>query len=189
MNDIDIMKRAKSYMESLANGRDPLTGNDLPDSDIVNNVRISRCLFYVADVLQKVIDNGGEVQREKLKKADKADFALTDEQTAALKPADDSISLSKTVGIINAQIDDFTMKKLQRKAVAEWLIEKSLLKEVIINGKTHYNPTSEGDLIGIKLVDYHTPEGSVVKFCVFSPEAQQFIFDNIDVIIEFASQE
>ena len=189
MEELDVMKRAQSYVESLANGKDPLTGNELPDSDIVNNVRISRCLFYVSDVLKKVIDNGGEVQREKLKRADKADFVLTDEQAAALKPADDDISLSKTVGIINAQIDDYTMKKLQRKVVAEWLIEKGLLKEVVINGKTHYNPTSEGELIGIKLVDYHTPQGPVVKFCVLSPEAQQFVFDNIDVIIEFASQE
>ena len=189
MNDLDIMKRAQSYVESLANGKDPLTGNELPDTDIVNNVRVSRCLFYVSDVLKKVIENGGEVQREKLKRADKADFALTDEQTDALRPADDDISLSKTVGIINAQIDAYTMKKLQRKIVADWLKEKGLLREVVINGKTHYNPTSEGELMGIRLADYHTPEGNTVKYCAFSPDAQQFIFDNIDVIIEYASQE
>ncbi len=59
MEELDVMKRAQSYIESLANGKDPLTGNELPDADIVNNVRISRCLFYVSDVLKKVIDNGG----------------------------------------------------------------------------------------------------------------------------------
>lgn len=189
MNDIDIMKRAKSYMESLANGRDPLTGNDLPESDIVNNVRISRCLFYVADVLQKVIDNGGEVQREKLKRADKADFALTDEQTDALTPFSAEASLSKVVGRINDLIDPDIMKKLRRKDVVEWLKEKGLLKEVVINGRTHNDPTPEGELIGIKLSDYRTFEGNMVKTCVYTPEAQQFIFDNIEVIIEFASQE
>ena len=189
MNELDVMKRAQSYMESLANGIDPLTGNDLPETDIVNNVRISRCLFYVSGVLKKVIDNGGEVQREKLKRADKADFSLTDEQAEALKPIDDDVSLSKTVGIINAQINTDTMKKLQRKAVVGWLKEKGLLKEIIINGRTHHNPSSEGELIGIKLIDYRTPEGNMVKMCVYSPDAQQFIFDNIDVITEFAAQE
>ena len=186
MNDLDIMKRAQSYIESMANGTDPLTGKELPDTDIVNNVRISRCLFYVSDVLKKVIANGGEVQREKLKRADKADFALTDEQAAALRPADDDISLSRVVGIINAQIDDYTMKKLSRKAAEEWLREKQLVKEVVINGKPRYNPSSEGEQLGISMANYLTPAGQMIKYCVFSPEAQQFIFDNIDVIADFA---
>ena len=186
MNDLDIMKRAQSYIESMAKGINPLTGEELPDADIVNNVRISRCLFYVSDVLKKVIANGGEVQREKLKRADRADFALTDEQTSALKPADDDVSLSRVVGIINAQIDAYTMKKLPRKAAAEWLREKQLVKEVIINGKAHYNPTPEGEQLGITLTNYMTPAGQMVKYCVFSPDAQQFIFDNIDVIADFA---
>lgn len=42
-------------------GIDPLTGREVSDEDIINNVRISRCLFYVSDVLKRVIDNGGEV--------------------------------------------------------------------------------------------------------------------------------
>ena len=65
MNDLDVMKRAKQYIESLAKGIDPITGNEVSENDVVNNVRISRCLFYTAEVLQKVIDNHGEVQREK----------------------------------------------------------------------------------------------------------------------------
>ncbi len=127
--------------------------------------------------------------KERIKRADKADFALTDEQAAALKPFSEDVSLSKTVGRINDLIDSDIMKKLSRKAVVEWLLEKGLLHEVIINGRTHHDPTAEGELLGIKLTDYRTFEGNMVKLCVYSPEAQQFIFDNIDVIIEFASQE
>lgn len=188
MNDLEVMMRAKQYMESLANGIDPLSGQPVRDDDIVNNVRISRSLFYVAGVLQKVIDNGGEVQREKLKKRDRADFALTDEQALALRPEQDKLFISKVVGIINAQIDEYRMKKLQTSTVNNWLMEKGLLTEVIINGKSHKNPTPEGENMGITLHSYMTANGILVKNCVYSPEAQQFIFDNIDAIAEFASR-
>ncbi len=189
MNDLEIMIRAKEYMEKLANGIDPLTGQPVKDDDIVNNVRISRSLFYVAGVLQKVIDNGGEVQKEKLKKSARADFALTDEQAMALKPQPEKLFISKVVGIINAQIDEYKMKKLQSGTVNNWLMQKGLITEVIINGKSHKNPTSEGELIGITLHSYMTPNGILVKNCVYSPEAQQFIFDNIDSIIAFIVEE
>ncbi len=189
MNDLDVMIRAKQYLENLANGIDPLSGNELPDSDIVNNVRISRCLFYVSGILQKVIDNGGEVQREKLKKSQRAEFSLTAEQSAALTPENDDLFISKVANIINAQIDEYTMKKLKSGDITAWLMSKELLTEVIINGKPHKNPTEAGENIGITLYQYMTPNGVVVKNCVYSSEAQQFIFDNIDVIAEFASSE
>lgn len=188
MNDLDVMKRAKQYIESLAKGIDPITGNEVGENDAVNNVRISRCLFYTAEVLQKVIDNGGEVQREKLKRSERAEFALTDEQSAALKPADDALFISKVVNIINGQIDELTMKKLQAKTVNDWLMEHGLLTEVIINGKPHKNPTSEGEAVGISLHSYFSREGLPIKGCVYSPEAQQFIFDNIDAIAAFAAE-
>ena len=65
MTDLEMMQRAKQYIDSLANGYDPLSGKPVKDDDVVNQVRISRCLFYVSGVLQKVIDNGGEIQRKK----------------------------------------------------------------------------------------------------------------------------
>ena len=189
MNDIDVMKRAKQYIESLANGIDPLTGKELPDSDIVNNVRISRCLFYTSGILQKVIDNKGEVQREKLPRSQRQEFSLTDEQALALKPDSSALFISKVVNIINAQIDDTAMKKLKSQTVNEWLMQKGLITEVTINGKAHKNPTPAGESIGISLHSYFTSAGLPVKGCIYSPEAQQFIFDNIDEITAFSSGE
>ena len=189
MNDLDVMKRAKQYIESLAKGIDPITGNEVGENDAVNNVRISRCLFYTAEVLQKVIDNGGEVQREKLKRSERAEFALTDEQSAALVPVNDSLFISKVVNIINEQIDELTMKKLKAQTVNAWLMEHGLLTEVIINGKPHKNPTPEGETVGISLHSYFTRDGLPVKGCVYGPEAQQFIFDNIDAIAAFAAEQ
>ena len=64
MNELETMQRAKMYIDNLANGVDPLTGEVISDDSVINNVRISRCLFYVSGVLEKVIANGGEVGKK-----------------------------------------------------------------------------------------------------------------------------
>ena len=48
MTDLETIKRAKLYMEKLANGIDPITDKEAPEDDIINNVRLSRCFFYVS---------------------------------------------------------------------------------------------------------------------------------------------
>ncbi len=189
MNEIDIMKRAKQYIESLANGIDPLTGNELPDSDIVNNVRISRCLFYTAGVLQQVIDNGGKVNRERINPANLAPFALKAEQIASLRPADKLLSLSRTLGIVNKLIDIHSMKMLKAVTVGNWLLRKGLFHVVTINGMNYNYPTPLGEQIGITLSEYTTPSGCNIKVPLYSREAQQFIFDNIEEIIAFAASD
>ena len=79
MTELETLERAKMYMEKLANGINPIDGSMIPDEDVVNNVRLSRCFFYVADVLRQVIDNGGVTPQKKPKKEA---FALTAEQRA-----------------------------------------------------------------------------------------------------------
>ena len=44
---------AQDWVRKLANGINPLNGNAVKEDDIVNDVHVSRCLFYVADILGK----------------------------------------------------------------------------------------------------------------------------------------
>lgn len=68
MTELETLQRAKMYMEKLANGVNPIDDSVIPDEDVVNNVRLSRCFFYVADVLGQVIDNGGTAPQKRIKK-------------------------------------------------------------------------------------------------------------------------
>lgn len=56
MTEQEKLHRAKHYIDSLANGLNPLDGTLIPEQDVVNNVKISRCLFFVSDVLRKQLD-------------------------------------------------------------------------------------------------------------------------------------
>lgn len=66
MTELETLERARMYMEKLANGINPIDGVPAPDEDVINNVRLSRCFFYVADVLRQVIDNGGITLQKKV---------------------------------------------------------------------------------------------------------------------------
>ena len=50
MTELEKIKRAKMYMDKLANGINLLDDTVVPDEDIVNQVRLSRCFFFVSDV-------------------------------------------------------------------------------------------------------------------------------------------
>lgn len=53
--DIKLVLHAMDYIDDLARGINPFTKEEIDDNDIINNVKISRCLFYVSDVLDTVI--------------------------------------------------------------------------------------------------------------------------------------
>ena len=63
MTELEIMQRAKMYLDKLAQGIDPISGDEVPEDSVLNNVRLARCFFYVSGILQQVIDNGGTVVR------------------------------------------------------------------------------------------------------------------------------
>ena len=189
MTDLEILQRAKQYIDSLANGYDPLSGNPVRDDDVVNQVRISRCLFYVSGVLQKVIDNGGEIQRKKQPKPPKLvkePFFLTHEQIALLQPQNTALSATKVAAIANELIDDEHMQKLKGTDIAGWLLSVGLLQEVeSATGRKRKVPTPNGEMLGMKETSFINEHGVPTQYTVYDKNAQQFIFDNMETLIAF----
>ena len=75
MTEIEIIARAQMYLEKLANGVNPLTNEEVAENDVVNNVRISRCLFYVSGILGQITSTGSfEIK--------KSEFTLSPQQLA-----------------------------------------------------------------------------------------------------------
>lgn len=68
--DINLVSYAKDYIDDLAKGINPFTKEEVNENDIINNVKISRCLFYVSEILGEVISNGGVKKTPKQKQVD-----------------------------------------------------------------------------------------------------------------------
>lgn len=186
MTELEIMQRAKQYIDALANGYNPLSGQPVRDDDVVNQVRISRCLFYVSGVLQKVIDNGGEVQKKKVPRSQKAPFALLPEQIVQLKPHSSQQSASRITASINELIDTEKMQKLKTTDITGWLLSIGMLQDIeTSSGRKRKVPTPDGEMLGMKETSFVNEQGVPTQYTVYDKNAQQFIFDNIETLIAF----
>mgnify|MGYP003312685049 CR=1 FL=1 len=94
MTELEKIEYAKSFVDKLANGINPLDDSLIPENDIVNNVRLSRCFFYVSDILRQVIENGGG-QPAKTTNRGKKEFSLTDEQRSKIQISETVLSVSE----------------------------------------------------------------------------------------------
>ena len=81
MTELETMQRAKMYLDKLAQGIDPITNQEVPEDSILNNVRLARCFFYVSDVLEQVIANGGVIGGKPKLQA----FSITMEQLSKFR--------------------------------------------------------------------------------------------------------
>lgn len=176
--DINLVSHAKDYIDDLARGINPLTKEDVNEQDVINNVKISRCLFYVSDVLGEVIKNG-VAPAKKIKKVDFSPVALDLDK---IKITEEPISVSVIVKNINEIIPE-NMKPLKTTAVTRWLVDINMLNVVQINGKNHKRPTKNAEKIGVFQQERQGQYGTYISV-MYRKEAQKFIVDNLSAIID-----
>ncbi len=180
--EVEMLTKAKMYMEKLASGVDPLSGNLASENDVINQLKLSRCFTYVAGVLQSVIDNGGKV--EKVASSKKLPFYLPLEDRDDFEFSDDPIPVSILTERINSLIDTDTMFKMKYRSITSWLVSVGILEEKVdSDGKTKKVPTKDGNAVGITS-QQRTGMYGVYYVTVYNRVAQKFILDNIDTITE-----
>ncbi|MBE6942048.1 MAG: hypothetical protein E7436_03710 [Ruminococcaceae bacterium] len=181
MTELETLERAKMYMEKLTNGINPIDGSTIPDEDVVNNVRLSRCFFYVADVLRQVIDNSGVTAQ---KKAKKEPFALPVEKRSGFAFSDVPITISEIVKRINDLVANENMNRLTISMVTDWLVSINILvNEMNAEGKIAKRPSPQGRSLGIG-VENRTSINGPYSVVVYNREAQRFIIDNLDAALD-----
>lgn len=186
MTELEKIAYAKSFMDKLANGINPIDNSVIPENDVVNNVRLSRCFFYVSDILRQVIDNGGITPPEpaKSKKTKKQPYSLSPEQAMQFEYSDIPITASEIVNRINAVGPQEGVKKFPQRNIVRWLICLGFIDEVEIDGAKVKVPTESGKELGISLEERHGQYGGYYVI-LYNRDAQQFIIDNIDAMLSF----
>ena len=182
MTELEKMQRAKMYLDKLANGIDPITDQPVSEGDSINQVRISRCLFYVSDVLRQVIENGGVVGKPEWVK--KQAFTINHEELDGYVVSQTPIPVSEISRRINALVDPLAMTKLSYRSINAFMLKSGFLKEVTSgSGKTYRFPTEEGLSLGISSEE-RVGQSGAYHVTLYNADAQQFILDNIEAVIE-----
>lgn len=180
MDEFEVLCKAKTYMDKLANGINPLNDQVLDENDIVNNVKLARCFFYVSNVLRQIIENGGLVKKTKSKRTD---FNITDKELIKYEYSDEPIPITKVVRRINNLIDQNEMKYLSYKVVSEWLKNIGMLEDA--NGRygnARTCPTKIGEEIGISIEKRLGSRGEYFAI-YYNRNAQEYIINHIEEII------
>ena len=180
MTELEKIAYAKSFIDKLANGINPLDDTPIPDDDIANNVRLSRCFFYVSDILRQVYENGGVT---KPKRAPKIPFAVSMEQLEKFEYSIEPIPVSEIAKRIYTIVDNDNMEKVSYRQINQWLLNIGMLYLQDFGGKKPVKrPTEEGNQIGITV---ETRMGRYGEYLVvlYNEDAQKFILDNLEAVV------
>lgn len=181
MTELETMQRAKTYIDKLANGIDPLTDEAIRDDSVINNVRISRCLFYVSGVLEKAIANGGEFGKKYI--LAQLPFTIAEYQLEKIYISEEPVGISVFVKRI-ADVLDENVKNIPATHITAWLCQNGYLTEETVNNKKRKIATAKGETIGIVTIDGANQSGMSYKKNVYTANAQRFIVSNLVKIAE-----
>ena len=174
------------YLDKLANGINPIDDSTIPDEDVVNNVRLSRCFFYISDILRKIIENE-ESEKKVTQKQNKRPFHLSEDQKNHFSFSADPINISILSGRINDLVDCDTMLTLKHGSITNWLMNIGMMYIPDPNSKQHTKiPTENGRKIGILCEERSGSNGSYYSV-LYTEAAQHFILDHLDAIVSFCN--
>ena len=186
MTELEKIAYAKSFIDKLANGINPLNDTPIPEDDIANNVRISRCFFYVSSILQKEIDRERR-KAPKEKKTEKLPFSITPEQLQQFEYSSYPISahaIAKKINwLVKEDIEEKKMDYFRYRKINYWLRDIGMIEwRKWDDGKSKRFPTPEGEAMGIVL-EYWEKYGRKSPVIYFTEEAQHFIIDNFEAVM------
>lgn len=173
-SDIDQnkLKVAIDWINKLANGMNPLDGSALPDIDIVNNVHISRCLFYVSHLLE----DAGKKTSSRQKRYE-LEFQLTPEIVSKVYIAERT-GIAMFVKEINKVIPE-NMQPLAASKVTQWLVLVGyLVEQQSSDGHKYKVPTELGTSIGMTSAWRDGSQGQYLAVS-YDANAQHFILENL----------
>ena len=188
-NRLDLLTNARTNLETLANGYDPVSGENLPDDAILNSARLSRCFGFVAGVLSEVIENGGNVIRVVKSDADRRnlpDFAITKEEINNIELSAEPVQIRNFCEKINGLIDQEKMRRLNVTAFGKWLAKNGYLAVELLDGKENKIATPKGESVGIstELRSYGERRYYALTYNI---EAQRFLLEHLAEIIEISN--
>ena len=95
MTELDKIAYAKKFLESLADGINPLDGEFVCDDELIAHPRIVGCFRYVSQILDRVIESGGIPAKKRVKPIN--DFVMTDEMAESFQFSHLPVSISDII--------------------------------------------------------------------------------------------
>lgn len=192
MTELEIMRHAKGYLDRMAEGIDPLTGEPVGANELVRKERIAKCLRYVSGVLEQLIDLGGlpapaEAQTPSAQPAPRKKrlppFAISRDALAAFRLSSDPLTMTEFTKRVNELVDPEAVDKLKAASILEFLEAQGYLQLLTAPGKRGIRrPTAAGLQLGITLEDRQGQDGAYTVV-VYNENAQAYLLAHMEEIV------
>ena len=184
MIELERLTQTKTWMDSLAEGIDPTTGELLPKDTVLNNTQLSRCFSFASDIIRQVRENGGVVgQRRSFALPP---FSLPNDKHDQVEITSEPAMIRRFTDRVNGLVDVSTMRKLKVTALTSWLVKNGYLREEIVNEKKRKTPTKQGEELGISAELREGQYGSYLAI-LYNENAQRLLVSNLDQIIAISN--
>ena len=174
--DIRVMEHARKYLLAMAQGVNPLTGEVIPDGDLVKDPRIAKCLEYTAEKLRIFALYAGNDFKKK------PPFYMTDEQKAQLKPLEGSVAIRDFFDKVNEIASTNYTVKFSHFWAYNMLYRNNIITKSG-NDAQSMEVTETGKGLGFLSQKAQRKDGSEYVLLLMNENAQQFIIDHIDEVI------
>lgn len=172
----------KQNLDLLIAGIDPQSNVSFGEDSVLKSENNREILSKISTILEYLIKVG---MVPSVDKRVKFNFYLSDRQKQTIKISEEPISISEFIFNVNEIIDVSKMKKLPATAVTKWLTHKGYLKTTTKNGKVFKTLTKKADELELTCVEKTNQYGNKYSINLYPPNAQRFIIDNLDKIIDY----
>ncbi|MCD8040530.1 MAG: hypothetical protein LUF82_03335 [Clostridia bacterium] len=185
MTELEKVEYTKSFIDKLAEGVNPLTDEQIPDGDLLNNVRISRCMFYVSGILDGVISQMKNPKPlKKIRNADKKPFCIGDGDMGKYTYSDNLCTVGDIANQLNSFIDLNIMQRIKVKTIYDWLVSKEYLYNVDGSEKVYRRSAEKGRAAGFTDSQRVSAKGLSYTVILCNKNAQKIIVENANLIAQ-----
>lgn len=178
MTELEQIEYAKMFIDKMANGINPLDNSKIKEDDLLNNIRISRCMFFVSNILKEVIDQG------RLKKTPVKPLTLDTIDVERFVISSQPISITHLINNMNGIYLDAETDKIKRTHLTSWFLSKGLLEEKLEDNKKRNLPTELGKQYGISCEVRVNRQGISYNAVLYDERMQKIVKSRIPEIVK-----
>lgn len=187
MSPIELTIRAKTYLDKLSHCINPITGEHVSENDSVNNIKVSRALSYISEILHHIIDYCTIDYSSDPAKAYKGlrPFFISEKQLSRFRLSNEPVALIDIVKQLNSLSHAPNMRTITYRNLLSYLLYAGYMESVKLeDGKTLRRPTAKGLEIGIIQPTRKSASGPRTATLYTAP-AQHYIINNIQPMLAY----
>ena len=178
VNEFEKCENAKTVLERIAKGIDPLTGELISEDSFLQDPRIIRCFYFVTEIMDNVVN--GTYSRGGNRPSD---FIITPEQKSNVILTDGKLGVNEFSKCINACIDASVSKKITGVELNRKLKKLGILsQEGTEDGKTRTITNEKSREFGFEM-EKRNFNGVEYEKVLINDTGKKYLLDNLEAIM------